>query len=89
MGGEYYKGKPIPLFESVKFNKEIGYGLSASEDCKSYLLYEFKDHSVVPRLKINVKEGTALKLELDSEGKFNVHIFDKEGNDKVFSKLPI
>ena len=43
MGVEYYKGKPIPLFESVKFNKEIGYGLSASEDCKSYLLYEFKD----------------------------------------------
>ncbi len=52
MGVEYYKGKPIPLFESVKFNKETGYGLSASEDWKSYLLYEFKDHSVVPRLKI-------------------------------------
>ena len=89
MGVEYYKSKPIPLFESVKFNKEIGYGLSASEDCKSYLLYEFKDHSVVPRLKINVKEGTALELELDSEGKFNVHIFDNEGNDKGISQLPI
>lgn len=89
MGVEYYKGKPSPLFESVKFNKEIGYGLSASEDCKSYLLYEFKDHSVVPCLKINVREGTALKLELDSEGKFNVRIFDKEGNDKGISQLPI
>ena len=89
MGVEYYKGKPIPLFESVKFKKETGYGLSASEDWKSYLLYEFKDHSVVPRLKINVKEGTVLELELDSEDKFNVHIFDKEGNDKGISQLPI
>ena len=27
--------------------------------------------------------------ELDSEDKFNVHIFDKEGNDKGISQLPI
>ena len=37
MGVEYYKGKPIPLFESVKFNKEIGYGLSASDEAIYYM----------------------------------------------------
>ena len=88
MGVEYYKGKAVPLFESMKFHKDKSYGLAATESGKGYSLYELLENHIELRVHLSVQKGTLLELEVVDDA-LGIRSFDKDGNDTGFMKLQI
>lgn len=90
MGVEYYKGKPIPLFESMATYKESVYGLAMSESGRSYYLFEINKTPMKFRMHLNVEEGTLLELGVDNkEDKLGVFCTTPDGKDEGFMALPL
>ena len=90
MGVEYYKGKPIPLFESMATYKDIVYGLAMSESGDSYYLFEINKNPMNFRMHLNVEKGTFLELGVDRENdKLGVFCTAPDGQDEGFMALPI
>lgn len=87
MGAEYYKGKVVPLFESMKCYNNKKYGLVSIESGRGYYLYELLDNGVKCRAHFNVHKGTLLELEVVDD-ELGVRCFDENGNDDGFMKLP-
>lgn len=88
MGVEYYKGKAVPLFESMKCYKDKSYGLAATESGEGYYLYELLENHIELRVHLSVRKGTLLVLEVVDDV-LGIRSFDKEGKDAGFKKLPI
>jgi len=90
MGVEYYKGKPIPLFESMATYKNIVYGLAMSESGQSYYLFEVNKSPLKFRIHLNVEKGTLLELGVDKkDDKLGVYCTAPNGKDEGFMALPL
>ncbi len=90
MGVEYYKGKPIPLFESMTAYKDMVYGLALNEDGDSYYLFEVSKAPLQCKMHLDVEKGTLLELGVDNKyNKLGVFCITPDGKDKGFMALPL
>lgn len=89
MGAEYYKGKAIPVFESMVAHGDNVFGLALSRSGESYYLFEVCQTPMKCRMRLKVAKGTTLELEVNTENEVGVHCTAPDGNDKGFVALPL
>lgn len=89
MGVEYYKGKAIPVFESMVAHGDDIFGLVLSESGENYYLFEVRQTPMKCRMRLKVKKGTILELKVGPENKVGVHCTTPNGKEKGFMALPL
>lgn len=89
MGVGYYKGKPIPLFESMAMHRDVVYGLALNESGESYYLFEVNKSPLKCKMHLDVEKGTLLELKVDEDDCLCVHCITHDGIDEGLLALPL